>query len=484
MAIIFEDSDKVLKKDIPIPQNTKRVFNAMSKIYEPYLDNNVEGSKVLKSLGSTKKYNKRGSESKTNGDSVNQDTISVNDAKVRLHRMEKLPKNSIEYQLYGGEIGANLYRKGIERSRGIGTVREVEPPKPTAAKPNSPKQDVKDGVKPTNGKVRYMESVSRKLVTEDMDFEDFLCDYGISYVLNKFIENKDGSQEWGPLINPNMYKKALSEFIKYGRFVNFPTRYVYQWMGIIMRNTSILNANTELAGHSMYFPSEEIEEFVTQLYGDGNVELHDQKLRIRLSPSQVVHMCEELDIQINEGSDRYGQTYLPWMSQDDIDRYVAQNEKERLLRSLGGMEKYVTAYNSANGNIRQNEFGYDVENYLMVDPKTKDIYWEVDAWKYLEILGLYEWMRMPDGSDAWSDFGIRPLMEIFDEYDSDLPPEKVIVLVNKALDVSHQRGDMASIFIEGGSASLSRISENKMAPKKIHINESNLYRILEDYMPF
>ena len=60
MAIIFEDSAKVTKKQIPIPQNAKNVFKAMKKIYEPYLDKNIPGSKILKSLGSDKKYNKKG----------------------------------------------------------------------------------------------------------------------------------------------------------------------------------------------------------------------------------------------------------------------------------------------------------------------------------------------------------------------------------------------------------------------------------------
>ena len=34
MAIIFEDSAKVTKKQIPIPQNAKNVFKAMKKIYD------------------------------------------------------------------------------------------------------------------------------------------------------------------------------------------------------------------------------------------------------------------------------------------------------------------------------------------------------------------------------------------------------------------------------------------------------------------
>ena len=145
MALIFEDSAKVTKKQIPIPQNTKKVFKAMKKIYEPFLDKNIPGSKILKSLGSDKKYNKKGTNSKFNGDEIKQDTVNVNDAKVRLHRMNKLPKNSIEYQLNGGELAANLYKKGIERARGVQSVDAVKPPKPTAnVSITAPKMDSKE----------------------------------------------------------------------------------------------------------------------------------------------------------------------------------------------------------------------------------------------------------------------------------------------------------------------------------------------------
>ena len=103
----------------------------MKKIYEPYLDKNILGSKILKSLGSDKKYNKKGANAQTNGKEIKQDSVNVNDAKVRLHRMNKLPKNSIQYQLNGGELAANIYRKGIERARGTKEVEAVKPPKPT-----------------------------------------------------------------------------------------------------------------------------------------------------------------------------------------------------------------------------------------------------------------------------------------------------------------------------------------------------------------
>jgi hypothetical protein len=48
------------------------------------------------------------------------------------------------------------------------------------------------------------------------------------------------------------------------------------------------------------------------------------------------------------------------------------------------------------------------------------------------------------------------------------------VLVNRALDAYHQRGDLASIFIVGGSKTLSTISEEVAKIKKIIVNENQL----------
>ena len=143
MALIFEDSEKVTKKQIYIPQNAKKVFKAMGKIYKPYIDKNLDGSKIMKSLSSDTQYNKKGDTSNKNGQKKH-DSVSVEDAKVRLHRQEKLNPNSVEYQLYGGQLAHDILKKGIERARGVKTVDAVKPPKPTVSKPNVSKDLKKD----------------------------------------------------------------------------------------------------------------------------------------------------------------------------------------------------------------------------------------------------------------------------------------------------------------------------------------------------
>ena len=445
----------------------------MKKIYEPYLDKNVAGSKILKSLGSDKKYNKKGVDSKTNGEEIKQDSISVNDAKVRLHRMNKLPKNSIQYQLNGGELAANIYRDGIQRSRGNKEVEAVKPPKPTSNASLKPLKSQSEEIKVPNGKITYSVTAENRIIkegVEDSIFYEYMSEYDVTYVFNSFLENPRGKQNWGTLINPSMYQKALSEFTKYGKLVNFPKRYVYQWMGIIMKNTAILRANTDIAGHSQYFPYDEFEDFINSYFGNNReIEVdYNDNIKIEVSFEEAMNMCMGDNPLINENAvDKYGQTYLPWITQSDANRLSMQDDTRRMEEKYGSIIGLMEEYNE---NHRHDK--------LIFDNKNAKVYWSLDVFTFLDEIGIYDWMEMPDGSDAFSDYGLEPLYKILQEYNEDLEAEKVLVLVNKALDVYHQRGDMSSIFIVGGRSSLNRIAEEKKRnTRKIYINENQILKL-------
>lgn len=372
MALIIEDSQKVTQRKIPVPKNAQKVFSALYNALEPNMGKN--NLKNLKNLATDKTYNKKGDNSdKANGKEQGVNYVNIDVAKKRK---ERWPNNPLQQMAQGGQLAYDLYDKGIERARSQEKVSPVEPPKPTSNATEPPEVKVKQ-IEMPSGTISYNEN---RQITEDVDEEhpyyDYMEEYDAYYVLSEFFNNPNGKEDWGVLINPEMYAKALREFTQYGKLVNFPSKYVYQWMGIIMKNTAILETNTNLAGHSMYFPGYEVAEFAEQIDGI------------------------EIGKDYSEGS------------------------------------------------------------------------------KWLEEKGLYDWMEMPDGSGAWSDYGIEPLWKIFEEYDESLPPEKVLVLVNRALDVYHQRGDMASIFIQGGSKALSRIAEEiKRDGKKVYITEKQLINL-------
>ena len=81
-----------------------------------------------------------------------------------------------------------------------------------------------------------------------------------------------------------------------------------------------------------------------------------------------------------------------------------------------------------------------------------------EASEYLENIGFYDWCCLPDGSYAWSDYGMEPILKIIDEYSEDMSGAEKLLLINRILDVQHHRGDLSSAFIEGGARTCSEIS--------------------------
>lgn len=373
MALIFEDESKTIgKKQFVVPDKIVDKLKLNRNLFDKY-----KTSKGFKRINAIidDDYNKRSNKKDKihNGDK----TISGSDLK-KLNQEKDSGEISNNPNDINNVLTGPLFPWAKDQLRAARTAVEkvkAVPPVPKLEKNPEKIADVNKPLKMGNASVRITESTD-----EDWPiYYDYLTDYDAYYVLSEFFNNPQGKQDWGVLINPGMYKKALSEFTKYGKLINFPSKYVYQWMGIIMKNTAILRANTDLAGHSSQFPGYEVAEYAENIDG------------IQIEPD-------------------YGQ----------------------------GSE-----------------------------------------WLYQK--GLYDWMVMPDGSDAWSDYGLDPLETIFAEYNEDLPPEKVLVLINRALDVAHCRGDLASIFIQGGSKTLTRISEEiEKKAKKIIVNENQLL-VLKEY---
>lgn len=223
-------------------------------------------------------------------------------------------------------------------------------------------------------------------------YYDVLGDITEYDILWGYYGDNDKDLNW-ELIDPNMYQKALSEFTKFGKLIHFPEKYIYQWMGMMMRDTAKLRRCTTLSGHDNYFPSDEIYDFF-------------------------------------------------------------YNHEEIL-------EKYKDVY----------EIDYDYMDQ-----------YDFEEWsEFFDATGFYDWMLLPDGSDALSDFGIEPLERIISTYNENLPPEKVLVIINKMLDIAHCRGDLASMFIVGGRETLSQISEEVENTKKVIISESQLLLLKEYY---
>ena len=210
------------------------------------------------------------------------------------------------------------------------------------------------------------------------EYDTYLERYDEAAVLQMVISGKN---LWTPLIQPSMYQQALNEFTKFGRLEKFPIKYIYQWIGIILKNTAIISSITSISGHVTGYP---------------------------------------VEVMIN----------------------AFFNTPEEFEQYKSGLEHKGTF---------STEFGWMEDDKTEVDD-------EEAICQYFDDNGIFWLMTLPDGSNGWTDFGLRPLEEIVEKYNDSLSPEQILVIINRALDVTHEHGDLASAFIEGGAETLSQIS--------------------------
>lgn len=325
-------------------------------------------------------YNDRSKGSKTQG----KKGIPFSSLKKLKFTLDHAHPKSLEYSLVGGDDMKQWVNDTLNRERS-----KVAP---ELAKKKS--EELKNGSKPAKLTTKSLQSgnlkINLKESREDNPYIDYLEEYS-PYEIFEMFNAKE--KPWTNLVNPDSYQKALQEFTRFGELVHFPAAKIYQWFGIIMRNTAILRSLTSIAGHDEYTP---IDEFLE------------------------VYFCNEYgEVDYNKWN-----SYKEELGLDEDDDYEAMTE-------------------------------------------------------FLDNMNFFEWFQLPDESSPWSDFGIKPLEKIISEYNESLSPEKVLVLLNKALDVVHCRGDLSSIFIQGGRQTLSRISEEVQRNSKISIRltESQIFKL-------
>lgn len=299
-------------------------------------------------------------------------------------------------------------------------------------------------------------------------FNAYMEDYSNGTdIFNEFVQNPKGKMNWKPLINPSMYQKALQEFIKTGHLQTFPSKYVYQWIGIIMRNTLKLQVTTSIAGHTASYDLEGMEcsnifNYIEKNYGLEFIDFSGHyDILFKATQESVINILKSTHLsyeeqealqqyqELNEDGvhtygDLKGQRAM-FLSQNEIDRY---DYNKKLKDKTGTIEPLIEIFNN-RFNRQGQEASFD---------KNGDIVLKVRYEWILDYIGFYEWAQFPYGTDAISDYGIEPIMKIINEYNDNSTPEQTLVLVNRALDVYHRRGDLSSIFIEGGKYTLSQIS--------------------------
>lgn len=82
-----------------------------------------------------------------------------------------------------------------------------------------------------------------------------------------------------------------------------------------------------------------------------------------------------------------------------------------------------------------------------------------NIYEFLEYKNIDDYVPFfESGHAVMSDFGLEPLQELANEIMGQDDPNEILMTIDKMLEVTHPRGDLAELFIVGGSDSLERIS--------------------------
>lgn len=97
-----------------------------------------------------------------------------------------------------------------------------------------------------------------------------------------------------------------------------------------------------------------------------------------------------------------------------------------------------------------------------IDGRNSDFYWD--------------FLETPYGTPV-SDFGLPQLWKIAEQLFSARNAEDKLLLIDQMLNVVHQRGDLAALFIEGGSGALSQLSAKDVQEEEnVEASNKNWYK--------
>ena len=101
---------------------------------------------------------------------------------------------------------------------------------------------------------------------------------------------------------------------------------------------------------------------------------------------------------------------------------------------------------------------------------------EDDLWDNGTDFDFGDYIAGPNGQPRISDYGLEPLFKLTLELRKESSYEKKLPILDKMLNVSHMRSDLAEMFIEGGSYSLDKLSGYYDDDAKSVISNTQLQR--------
>lgn len=224
------------------------------------------------------------------------------------------------------------------------------------------------------------------------------------------------------LIQYPMLKKVWEDYMRYGFLRN--TKALDKIEGIMIANTLKIDILTELAGHTSVNPDEDFNEWFKPLI--------EEYIRWKLQQKNPPDKNQlEIDYEKGGGAGKQPnvQTINPTPQEMKVFNFLDSQLDDYWNNLEAGTIDLEDIENRA-GDLLEERF-YD---YYMEDPNSNQAY--------------------------ISDYGLEPLAKLVEKLRS-IPEDQIgerIITLDKMLNVVHQRSDLASWFVKGGSEALSDLS--------------------------
>jgi hypothetical protein len=266
------------------------------------------------------------------------------------------------------------------------------------------------------------EEFSKFLKENDYDYElyDDMEDKINKILIDFLFENNDEFTKRIPwrVVPFARLKKIWEDYIKF-KFIR-DVKGLEMISGIMIGNTLSLNALTVLSGHTEDSPDEHFEE-AWGYYIENYIGKHTEQEFI--DPNQT---------EINFDNPEQG-----YKKKENVRNFESNPNYDNIPNIP--FDEYWYVNSEKISSMSQEE----LKNELMEVLKDKFYeYYSVDS----------------KGIDIMSDYGLRPLVTLAFELRKADSDSETVVIIDKMLNVVHQRSDMASWFVQGGSNALSQIS--------------------------
>jgi len=267
--------------------------------------------------------------------------------------------------------------------------------------------------------------------------------YSYDAIFNLFLSGKTFKDLFLPLIDKYQYKRALDEYVKYGKIMYFPEDKIYQWLGIVIKNSLLVINSSIMHFRFTYVPVKFVSDTLLPFFfKNTDYSIIDDYTFSYTLPEEKYY--DKINEDINKALYQrvFGKAILGNIL---LQNFTKKDESYLLSNTLPHF--YTSLSNNPDENF---PFFYAERKDDKIEAKI--------ALPYInEKIGFFDWV----GMDMYTEqMGLVQIITLLNELKDDMSPEEVLVWINRMLDIFHFREDLSKAFIKGGKKSLDEISNN------------------------